>query len=308
MNSTRLKEVFMLKRIMVAYDDGKQATQALQAAIELAKATNAEIDLISIYSLPNFQILEDAYPDITTIATQFEESSRQHLEAIQAQAADKISQENIAVRQYIWEGKPGPIITEYAEGLKVDLIVIGSNNKNGIERLFAGSVSTYVLQHVSCPVLVIKELNKTGILQKILVAYDDSTQATKALDTAIEMAKWVEAEIHLVSAYTLPINDWEAPYLGASENIRATFFESALEYVNKIQTEALYKVREANISVYAYVVEGKPGPCIVDLAEEIKVDLIVMGAHNRGTVARVFLGSVSNYVFQQAGCQVLVVK
>ncbi len=299
----------MLKRIMVAYNDDHQSAQALQAAIELAKAARAEIDLISIYSLANFRVLEEVNPDFTTFAKQFEESSRQHLESIQAKAAVKISQEMIAVRQYIWEGKPGPIITEYAQGLKVDLIVVGSHNRTGIDRMFAGSVSAYVLQHAPCPVLIIKkEVNTTSPLKKILVAYDDSNQAAKALDMAIEIAKHTAAEIHLVSAYTLPTNNWEATYSGVTGDIRATFLESALKYITKIQAEAVEKVKEEKITVHAHVVEGKPGPCIVNLAEELNAHLIVTGAHNRGTVARAFLGSVSNYVLNQADCQVLVVK
>jgi len=299
----------MLKRIMVAYNDDNQSAQALQAAIELAKAASAEVDLISIYNLPNFRVLEDVNPDITTFANQFEESSRKHLEAIQAQAAEIISQENITVRQYIWEGKPGPIITEYAQGLKVDLIVVGSHNRTGIDRMLAGSVSTYVLQHTSCPVLIIKkDVSTTSPLKKILVAYDDSNQSAKALDMAIEIAKHIAAEIHLVSAYTLPINYWEASYSGVTGDIRATFLETALKYITKIQAEAVEKVKEEKITVHPHVVEGKPGQCIVDLAEELNAHLIVMGTHNRGTVARAFLGSVSNYVLNQADCQVLVVK
>jgi len=299
----------MLKRIMVAYNDDNQSAQALQAALELAKAASAEIDLISIYSLPNFQVLEEVNPDFTTFAKQFEESSRKHLESIQSQAAAKISQENITVRQYIWEGKPGPIITEYAEGLKVDLIVVGSHNKTGIDRMFAGSVSTYILHHASCPVLVVKkEVSTSSTLKKILVAYDDSKQAAKALDTAIEIAKHTAAAIYLVSAYTLPINYWEASYSGVTRDIKDSFLKSALKYIIKIQAEAVEKVKEEKIPFHAQIVEGKPGPCIVDLAEELNAHLIVMGAHNRGTVASAFLGSVSNYVLHQAGCQVLMVK
>lgn len=299
----------MLKRIMVAYNDDHQSGQALLAALELAKAASAEIDLISIYSLPNFRVLEEVNPDFTNFAKQFEESSRQHLESIQAQATAKISQENITVRQYIWEGKPGPIITEYAEGLKVDLIVVGSHNRTGIDRLLTGSVSTYVLHHASCPVLVIKkEVSTSSTFKKILVAYDDSNQSAKALDTAIEIAKHTAAEIHLVSAYTLLANNWEATYSGVTGDIRTTYLESALKYIIKIQAEAVEKVKEEKITVHTHVVEGKPGPCIVNLAEELNAHLIVTGAHNRGTVARAFLGSVSNYVLNQADCQVLVVK
>ncbi|PKM76106.1 MAG: hypothetical protein CVU90_14155 [Firmicutes bacterium HGW-Firmicutes-15] len=297
----------MLKKIMVAYDDGNRATLALQAAIELAKNTSAEIYLISIYTLPDFHVMEASSTDGTSFAAQFEESSRKYMEAIQAEAEEKVNQEKITVRKYIWEGKPGPIITEFAEGLKVDLVVIGSNNRTGMERLFTGSVSNYVLQHASCPVLVIKDVRKLSSFNKILVAYDDSSQAAKALDSAIEIAKKTASEIHLVSAYTLPINYWEG-YSGVTADMKASFLETTIKHLNNMQAEALDKVKKENITVLAHVIEGKPGPCIVDLVEELNPDLIVIGAHNRGAVARFFMGSVSNYVLQESGCQVLVVK
>jgi|GEM_PF-401946 len=297
----------MLKKIMVAYDGGNQAAHALQASIELAKNTSAEIYLISIYTLPDFYVRESSPPDGTSFTTQFEESSRKYLEAIQAEAGEKVCQEQIAFHKYIWEGKPGPIITEFAEGLNVDLIVVGSNNRTGIERLFAGSVSNYILQHCSRPVLVIKDASKASSLKRILVAYDDSSQAAKALDTAIDIAKKNKAEIYLVSAYSLPINYGEE-YSFFTPDISAHFLETTIKNINNIQAEALNKVKKENITVYAQVVEGKPGSCIVDLVEELNADLIVIGSHNRGTVARVFLGSVSNYVLHYAGCQVLVVK
>ena len=297
----------MLKKIMVAYDDGNQAAHALQAAIELAKNTSAEICLISIYTAPDFHVMGASSTDGTSFATQFEESSRKYWEAIQAQAEEKVIQEKITVRKYIWEGKPGPIITEFAEGLKVDLIVTGSNNRTGMERLFAGSVSNYILQHASCPVLVIKDVRKLSSFKKILVAYDDSSQAAKALDTAIEIAKKTAAEIYLVSVYTLPINYGEE-YSGVTADIRASFLETTIKHSKEIQAEALDKVMKENITVFAQVVEGKPGPCIVDAVEELNADLVVIGAHKRGAVARVFLGSVSNYVLHQAGCKVLVVR
>jgi len=292
---------------MVAYDGGNQAMYALQAAIELAKNMSAEIYLISIYTLPDFHGMEYSSIDGTSFTTQFEESGRKYLEAIQAEAEEKVCQEKIAFHKYIWEGKPGPIITEFADGLNVDLIVTGSNNRTGIERLFAGSVSNYILQHSSCPVLVIKDASKLSSFKRILVAYDDSSQAAKALDTAIDIAKKTKAEIYLVTAYSLPIN-YGVGYSGIATDISVPFIKNTIKNINKIQAEALDKVKKENIAVYAQVVEGKPGPCIVDLVEKLNADLIVIGSHNRGAVSRLFLGSVSNYVLHLADCQVLVVK
>jgi len=54
--------------------------------------------------------------------------------------------------------------------------------------------------------------------------------------------------------------------------------------------------------------DGDPGEAIVEAAAAEHADLIVVGTHERGTVGRLFLGSVSDHVVRHAGCPVMVVR
>ncbi|MBC7544312.1 MAG: universal stress protein [Candidatus Sericytochromatia bacterium] len=54
--------------------------------------------------------------------------------------------------------------------------------------------------------------------------------------------------------------------------------------------------------------QGDPGATIVAVAQELDVDVIVMGSHGRDTLARLLIGSVANYVVNHATCPVLVFK
>ena len=54
--------------------------------------------------------------------------------------------------------------------------------------------------------------------------------------------------------------------------------------------------------------QGDPGPTICDMAAEVKADVIVVGNHGAGFVARLLAGSVSTYVVHHAPCAVLVVR
>jgi len=56
------------------------------------------------------------------------------------------------------------------------------------------------------------------------------------------------------------------------------------------------------------VVHGEPGTAICDAASDIDADLVVVGAHGKGVIRRVFLGSTSEYVVRNAPCPVLVVR
>jgi nucleotide-binding universal stress UspA family protein len=150
------------------------------------------------------------------------------------------------------------------------------------------------------------------MFQKILVAYDDGKHAAQALDAAIELAKNKSAEIIIVSAYTVPTNDWER-YANMSgghpdDDTKAAFHEHNRKFLEMIQVEAAEKVRQANISVQTVINQGKPGPAVTKIAKDFNADLIIIGSHNRGSVGQFFLGSVSNYVLHNAGCPVLIIK
>jgi nucleotide-binding universal stress UspA family protein len=53
---------------------------------------------------------------------------------------------------------------------------------------------------------------------------------------------------------------------------------------------------------------GEPGESIVEAAVSEAVDVILVGAHNRGTIGRLLMGSVSDYVARHAPCPVLIVR
>lgn len=130
----------MLKKIMVAYDEGVIAAKALDTAIELAKATSGEIHIVSAcMSVDN-------------------PARREFLEKIQSEAAEKVVQEGITVFKKVAAGGKvlGETIAKMAEELNVDIVVIGSNNRGAVGRLMFGSVSNYILYNLSRPVLIVK--------------------------------------------------------------------------------------------------------------------------------------------------------
>jgi nucleotide-binding universal stress UspA family protein len=151
----------MIRKILVAFDDGSQALKALDAAIEIAKNKDIEIHIVSAYTVPIMYQGDitsgSVYPDNTAILDYLYENTRAFLETMLIKAAAKVRQENIPVYTEIVEGSPGRAITEIAENSEIDLVCIGSHNRTAVNRFFMGSVSNYVLQHARCLVLVAKD-------------------------------------------------------------------------------------------------------------------------------------------------------
>lgn len=147
----------MINKILVGYDDGDLSKKALEAAIEFAKATKAEIFIVSAHDIPIYVSSPVMLPpgDIS-ITKSFYDNTRMYFEKLQEQAAARVKEEGLTVTTKVLEGNPGKSLIWYADEINADLIAIGSNNRGALDKFFIGSVSNYVLQHAKCMILVIK--------------------------------------------------------------------------------------------------------------------------------------------------------
>jgi nucleotide-binding universal stress UspA family protein len=131
---------------------------------------------------------------------------------------------------------------------------------------------------------------------KIVVGYDFRQPTDIALSYAVEFAcKDPEQILHFVVV------------LGSRESYQEA--ERIRRQLLDVLTE-VFRMKDAPESVQFYVHAriGDAADEIVNVAEEIGADLIVLGCHERGTVERILLGSVSSKVLHQARCPVLVAR
>lgn len=138
-------------------------------------------------------------------------------------------------------------------------------------------------------------------MEKIVVAYDGSDHADRALDRAAELAS-SGAELVVVSAAehsTLSAD----PALGMStaDPIDA---EWARENLDRART----RLGAAGVSVRTVEARGDPADAVVRQAEDEDADLIVVGTRGLNVAQRALLGSVSTRIVHHAGCDVLVVR
>lgn len=144
----------MIEKILVAYDNGKNARKALETAIDIAKGHKAKIHIVVSVKMPDF-ISSVAPP---AILKDLEGKSQEYFVDILKEPEEKVLKEGLPVITAILYDKPGEAIVAYAEKEGIDLIVMGYANRNKLESLLLGlgSVSNYVLQHAKIPVMVTK--------------------------------------------------------------------------------------------------------------------------------------------------------
>jgi nucleotide-binding universal stress UspA family protein len=142
---------------------------------------------------------------------------------------------------------------------------------------------------------------------RIVVGTDGSETASEAVRRAIEMAKLSQAQLEIVSAYE-PISGDRLRDESAELPGDVQHTVNPREDVNLILENAAADAKRSDIEVLTHPREGDPADAILDVAEEIKADLIVVGNKGMTGAKRFLLGSVPNKISHHAPCDVLIVR
>ena len=200
-----------------------------------------------------------------------------------------------------------------ARKISADLIITATHGRTGLSHLFLGSTAERLVQHSSCPILVVrasgesktgKDLGRALRLGRILVPIDFSADSFKGLKYAIAFAKKFGAEILVLHAI-------DAGYAYAYEGIAVhdlSIYEE--EMLKEARHDMAAFVGAANFEGVPYqtaVRIGKPAECICDYAEKEQANLIITSTHGYTGLKHVLVGSVAERVVRLARTPVLVV-
>lgn len=142
---------------------------------------------------------------------------------------------------------------------------------------------------------------------RIVVGTDGSDTAAEAVKQAIDLARLTGGTLSIVSAYApVPKRRIQGEQEGAPSDI--AYEIGPREDVNLVLDAAAAEARAAGIEVRTHPVEADPADAILNVAEEIKADLIVVGNKGMTGARRYLLGSVPNNVSHHAPCSVIIIQ
>lgn len=224
----------------------------------------------------------------------------QRMEARSAKALKEAKQQMVSLKlkgtARKEQGAVAPVILKRAPK-RDGLLVVGSQGLDALDRFMLGSVSTNLIHHATCPVLVVKE--DAAPLRRITFATDGSDASAKALAFVLtkfqpgrSTGKSGRVPIHVSVIHVMPFLKY--PELK----------EAGRHLVEK----SVRKLIKAGFTAEPLCQLGKPAEEIMKVASKHRADLIVMGAKGLGAIARFLLGSVSTRVVQHSSCSVLVVR
>jgi nucleotide-binding universal stress UspA family protein len=139
------------------------------------------------------------------------------------------------------------------------------------------------------------------MFDKILCANDGSERAFHALALAIKIAKENNSELHMVSVEEI---DYMPEFI---EEVREEIGTAARRF-HKVINQARAMAEQAGVNLSPHVLAGHPVRDIVELAVELKADLLVIGSAGHSELYERMLGSRADRIVHLAGCPVLVVR
>jgi nucleotide-binding universal stress UspA family protein len=139
------------------------------------------------------------------------------------------------------------------------------------------------------------------MFSKILHANDGSEHAFHALAIALALAKQNNSDLHMVSVEEI---DYMPEFI---EEVREETGAAARRF-HKVVQRARSMAEESHVKLDTHVIAGHPVRVIVELAKELKAELLVIGATGHSAVYERLVGSRADRIIQLAHCPVLVVK
>ena len=309
-------------KILLATDGSDNANAATDFLRSCPMPADTELTLITVIDKvvfggekPSQLIKSDKYDeDHQRMLLETEQMLRHTAGEILDEAESRL-QGSISVKdKLVRTGHPSREIVREAEHLATDIVIVGTHGVGTMKRFLLGSTSDDVMRYSPCSVLIVR--NRHGETEstvdidsqpqplKILLAFDNSPSARKATELCASLSAGVENDITalsvmpVVSMYRQDVRQqlswiWQ-------EQKKAV--QKGLEWVTDVLTKKHMKVstlvKESSDVKYE----------ILDTAEALESDLIVIGDKGESALKRYLIGSTTWRVAHHASCSVLAVR
>lgn len=280
-----------IRSLLAATDFSSHADAAVRRAFQLARSLGASVHLLHVVDSARLQELRVLLPDAADAQERLlAEAKRLMTEA--ASTLDGACEKRVEI---------GPLpATILAASREHDLLVLGAQGARRVREALLGSTADRLLLKSERPTLVVKGM-PAGPYRKVVIPCEYAPPARRALELALRIAPG--ARIALLHALELDFEGLWRALVGPDriEGMRAQAAERAQAWL-----EGLTQDLDDAQGVGSIVEHGPAGRTVLEVAQRLGADLIVMGKQGRSVAGEAFLGSVTRRVLAEAQCDVLV--
>ncbi|EMA64926.1 universal stress protein [Halorubrum kocurii] len=282
----------MFDRILFPTDGSDGASAAFEHVLDLASDHDATVHVLNV--------ADTTHDSVTRIGREVVDVLEREGEEIVEAAADRAAERGVETVTDVLQGGVAETIATYADGHAIDLVVMPTRGRTGLDRLLLGSTTERVVRESTVPVLSVRPDGEPARYpyRNVLVPTDGSERARDALDRAVALAERAGATVHVLSVVGVGAVGTEA-YGGV---------DAMVENTEEIVSEAAAAVEEAGVEAAEAVEVGSSAARgIRAYADENEIDLVVMGTQGRTGVERYLLGSVAERTVRTSSVPVLTV-
>jgi nucleotide-binding universal stress UspA family protein len=265
--------------------------------------TRARVLTVIDYALIPVELANETGGQMRLIRPEMEKRAR----PITARAMDVIRQYGLEAEEEVTGGDPRDVIVDHAEAWAADFIFVRSHVYTDLSRWMLGSVAQEVLRRAPCSVGIIRATTDDGAGDgkggmRILLATDGSEYSLAAARSVSER-QWPDGtEVKVISV----VNPNVRSVYGVAEVMITQ--EGEAEGLEGAVKEAIQIVRNSGLKANGETTVGSAKSLIVTRAKEWNAHLVVVGSHGRRGSKRLFLGSVSEFVANNAHCSTEVIR
>jgi len=292
----------LIRTILFAADFSENSKQAFHAACSLAAGNQTRVVVLHVVE-PSSISQHPLYLGHGNVQFRVTETDKAEQQSAMRKLGEfYIPDHPVQMEYFATQGDTAEEILRTARELGSDLIVMGTHGRTGLRRMLAGSVAVTVLRSALCPVLALRSAEQpreSSEFRVILHPTDFSVGSEAALRVARRLAR--EHGARLIVLHVAVLEDLLAGTPAAE--VDPALYRKALEDVrNRVEGPDLKHHVESMLR-RGYATDG-----ILQTAEEVGCDLIVMGTNGRTGLSRLFMGSVAEHVLAKADCPVLIAK
>jgi nucleotide-binding universal stress UspA family protein len=298
----------MCKRVLIPLDGSQLSESALASAALLARQCAADLLLVGATR-------GHAFPGLLPSMADRQARDMEHYLTM---VATPLRAEGIAIETVVLSERPARAIAAQSGDCKVDLIVMATHGRTGLEALLHPSVTWGVLGQSPVPVLALKRpIDEEGHppgprvprfltdpAAPIIVPLDGSQRAERALPLA-EKFVWLAAHpLVLVRAAGLPyLAGGVIDYPMTLADLQEWSLEEARVYLERKQGE----LARTGLEVTTAAMLGEAVACIKACVRDYQAGLVVMASHGRSGLSHLFLGSVARRLLIRVAVPLLLV-
>jgi nucleotide-binding universal stress UspA family protein len=283
-----------LDRIMVATDFTAASEAATKYATLLAKRFSSKVTLTHVVDLSVATRSEDA-----VVGLPIDQMRKSCAESMERTLSDLAATGIDAHGQTLESHNPATAVVELATQVKSNLLIVGTHDRHGLNKMILGSAAEGIIRHAHCPVMVIGpkvKIPSHSSLEfgSILFATDLRHDTAKKAALALSFAHACVANMYLCHVLREPGKD----------------FSDAIDLELKTEAALQQLIPQSSYNWCAsecLVEQGNAGRHIVEVSSRISADLIIMGAKRSTTWFTHLSGGAVGYVVSHASCPVLTI-